>query len=486
MTQPSRTVVIVGGGFSGTVVAANLLRLSQRGSLRVVLIDRHRLGRGLAYANRQHPYLLNVPAGRMSARSADPLDFLSYARSRMPAAGADDFLPRALYGEYLECVLHEAEIGAAPGVHLERIKGQVHRLEPSDERDAYRVRLSDGRWFAADEVVLALGNQPPVALPGTGAMVRAGAYIPDPWNSLPSFGPGETVLVVGTGLTMVDVVLAGARSARDARVHAISRHGLLPLPQSSLWQPDCSLDTRALIAAASCSARRLLRAVRDLADRTQREGHDWQAAIALVRHCAPELWQRLRLRERRRFLRHARAYWDVHRHRLPEQTHRELTQLRASGTLQIHAGRIARLESVAAGVRVSWHPRGADQLQELLVDRVINCTGPDSDPRRSPDPLLRALLSKGLATRDALGLGLRTGPLGALVDIDGRIATGLYYIGPMLRPAHWESTAVQELRTHAECLARHLASPLLHREPSWPSGTYASARLGVPRDAVRT
>jgi uncharacterized NAD(P)/FAD-binding protein YdhS len=171
------------------------------------------------------------------------------------------------------------------------------------------------------------------------------------------------------------------------------------------------------------------------------------------------LWQRLPTRERKRFLRHARPYWDVHRHRLPQQTLAKLDQLQQDEKLHVHAGRLLNFELVGEKVRVSWRARGSDEIQTMLVDRVINCTGADYNPTRSRDPLMRSLLGQGLAAPDTLGLGLRTGTHGAVIDSRNRVASNLYYIGPMLRADHWECTAAQELRGHAERLAHHLVTP---------------------------
>jgi uncharacterized NAD(P)/FAD-binding protein YdhS len=221
----------------------------------------------------------------------------------------------------------------------------------------------------------------------------------------------------------------------------------------------CDADDVARLRAASFSARRLLRTVRELTAEVQLRGGDWREAITCVRNLAPTLWQRLPHRERKRFLRHARAYWDVHRHRLPQQTVSKLEELQRDGKLHVHAGRLLNFELEGKKVRVSWRPRGSDTIQTMLVDRVINCTGANYNPARSRDPLLRSLLHQGLVTPDPLGLGLRTGTHGALIDSRNRVSNNLYYIGPMLRADHWECTAAQELRVHAERLAHHLATP---------------------------
>jgi uncharacterized NAD(P)/FAD-binding protein YdhS len=501
-----RTIVIVGAGFSGTAVAINLLRLSYWKPVRVVLLERaERMGRGAAYAERSHPYLLNVPAGRMSLNSSDPLEFLKFAQTRVPNATADDFLPRSLYGDYVEAALAEAELRSPPHVHLHRIHGDVCSVERVGNNTPFRLELRDGSSFVADDVVLAMGNPPPAHFPGTEPLLGTPQYIPDPWRSSPKFHPGETVLIIGTGLTMADTVLAGTEptpgaskalarhpaatsdttfhepapttpthgaSAEDGdsrslaapghvTIHAISRRGLVPPSQTAFRHAGCDDNGVALLRAASLSARRLVRAVRELTEEVERRGGDWREAITCVRNFAPAIWQRLSTRERQRFLRHARPYWDVHRHRLPQDTLAKLHDLRRADKLHVHAGRILKFERIDEKVHVTWRPRGTDDVQTLVVDRVINCTGADYSPNRSRDPLMRSLLAQGLATSDALGLGLRTSNHGALLDSHNRVASNLYYIGPMLRADHWECTAAQELRVHAERLAHHLAAPAI-------------------------
>jgi uncharacterized NAD(P)/FAD-binding protein YdhS len=269
---------------------------------------------------------------------------------------------------------------------------------------------------------------------------------------------------------MADTVLAGSETARDVTFHAMSRRGLVPPSQTAFRHAGCDDDGAALLRAASSSARRLFRAVRDLTDEVQSRGGDWREAITCVRNFAPAIWQRLSHRERQRFLRHARPYWDVHRHRLPQETLTKLHDLRRADKFHLHAGRIINFELAGEKVRVTWRARGSDDLQTLLVDRVVNCTGADYNPNRARDPLMRSLLARGLVTVDALGLGLRTSSNGALLDSRNRIVSNLYYIGPMLRADHWECTAAQELRVHAERLAHHLAAPAVK-----PVSTPASA-----------
>lgn len=455
-----RTVAIVGAGFSGTVLAANLLRRSLPGPTRIVLIERSgSFARGVAYADRGHPYLLNVPAARMSASSEDPLQFLKFAQRRYPATSSEDFLPRPLYGEYLVEILLAAELAAPRHVRLERLQAEVSAIERPDRTAPLQVLLASGERIVADDVVLASGNPPPAPLPVMRAIEGSGHFQADPWSSPHAMRSAETVLVVGSGLTMVDVVMA-ATSGREPwpTLHVISRHGLIPPSQSS-FRPDAFKgDGGMLLLAASASMRRMLRVTRVLAREAQSLGGDWREAVTFVRKMAPTLWQRLPQSERRRFLRHVRTYWDIHRHRLPPAVVTHLEALRRAGTLQVHAGRLREMKQVADGICVTWRPRGEQRPVELRFDRVINCTGPDYDMRRARDSLLRNLVGSGLAVPDALGLGFKTGRHGALIDSDGWPGLHLYCLGPMLRAEHWEATAASELRGHAERLAAHLSA----------------------------
>jgi uncharacterized NAD(P)/FAD-binding protein YdhS len=470
-----RTIVIVGAGFSGAAVAIHLLRLPHSMPLRIVLIERARMAGGIAYGAPEGSYLLNVPAGRMSASSADPLEFLTYAQRTLPNATAEDFLPRGLYGEYLEASLLAAAQASPTHVRLERVHGEVVAIERARRTSRVEVYLEGGGRFTADTVVLAPGNPPPAALIGSETLPES-RYIAAPWRSPAVFRAGETVLVVGTGLTMADIVLAGQAAAKgQATVHAISRHGLVPAAQTDFHQVNDGRG-RALLREAAVSLRRLVREVRALAEDAELRGGDWREAIAAARGVAPLLWQRLAVHQRKRFLRHVCCYWDVHRHRLPPCTWSALNELRREGRLVVHAGRILDMELVGRQVSVTWRARGTNTATTILVDRVVNCTGPQYDVRHTRERLLRFLLAQGMVQPDPLGVGIMTDENGALLDASGRVAGNLYYIGPMLRPRYWETTAVPELRTQAERLAHRLAlAAQLSAPRHYPAGAVWSA-----------
>jgi uncharacterized NAD(P)/FAD-binding protein YdhS len=92
----------------------------------------------------------------------------------------------------------------------------------------------------------------------------------------------------------------------------------------------------------------------------------------------------------------------------------------------------------------------------MSVNRVINCTGPDTDIRRTGDPLLINLLAAKLVRPDALGLGLDTSVDGAVLSVDGMQSASIFTLGTPCKGRLWECTAVPELRVNAFDLARGL------------------------------
>ena len=454
------TLVIVGAGFSGSVLAANLLRRPPSNATDIVLIERGSvMGRGVAYAHREFPYLLNVPASRLSADSQDPLQFLRFAQRRQPDVDGEAFLPREMYGEYLQEALLLAERSAPSHIRLLRVFGEVRRIMPRGAGQPLIAEFADREPIAAERMILALGNPPPAPMPWAAAIQDHAAYRHDPWELPKSLGAGHSVLIVGNGLTMVDVALAMSHDAgRTPALHTISRRGLVPQPQTT-FRPTAMRGDRAALLASADSLRRVLAMTRELARDVENRGGDWREVVTFIRHLAPALWQRLPQGEQRRFVRHLQAHWDTHRHRLPPQMAARIASLRQSGRLRVNAGRIDAVTPAAQQLRVSWRPRGGGDPSTLTVDLIVNATGPDYVLQRSPDPLLASLRAAGLLSADALNLGLRTARFGACVDAQGRASDRLYYLGPMLRADHWEATAATELRDHAERLAAHLAGP---------------------------
>jgi uncharacterized NAD(P)/FAD-binding protein YdhS len=281
------------------------------------------------------------------------------------------------------------------------------------------------------------------------------------------------VLLVGTGLTMVDTVLSLAERNHEGRIHALSRHGLLP----HVHRPGVAVG-RSVEFPQPLRIRAILRALRREA-RSAREVADWRGVVDALRPRTASLWRDLPEPERRRFLRHLRSFWDVHRHRMAPGVYETLEQLQRAGLLRVHAARVRSFRLMDGGwVEARVRPRGLAREVTFRVQHVINCTGPDASIARG-HPLLRGLLEAGLVRADALGLGLATDADGALLDAEGRASGVLFTLGPLRRGDLWESTAIPEIRVQALALARRLLERLASRleapdaEASPPSPTFS-------------
>lgn len=441
------TVAIIGGGFTGATLAARLLRESS-GSVSVLLIERGaRLGRGVAYSTECAEHLLNVRAKNMSAYPDAPEHFLEWTRlNHDPGATPDDYLPRRVYGQYVTSLLQQ-EIERHPG-QLEHVQDEAVSMARMGDRA--EVRLRSGRTLFADKVVMALGNFPPGDLRLPGRTPHSQRYVSNPWalSALRDVAQDKSVLLVGSGLTSVDVAITLRQRGFHRAIHILSRRGLLPLTHKATapWPPFWDDQTPRTV-------RGLLRLIRTQVESAETAGSGWRAVIDSLRPFMQDIWRSLSFQERRRLLRHVRPYWDVHRHRVAPAIGARLASQLQDGQIEIHAGRIKAYTEDIDGVEVTYRDRQSGQLERLRADRVINCTGPESDWRKIDDPLLTNLLRQKLARLDPLFLGLDVSPDGALIDAHGAASNLLYAIGPVRKGSLWETIAVPELRVQVSELS---------------------------------
>jgi len=439
----TKSIAIIGGGFSGTLAAINLLRHCES---RLVLIERQPLaGEGLAYGAAHPAHLLNVRAANMSAFPDDPGHFHRWVEAQAPNGDPNPFVPRLRYGDYLRELLDEAR-HAAEG-RLEIVRGDA--VDVIRGEDTTEVVLADGRRIGVDTAMLAIGNLPPHPQPGT-AGLPGYLYASDPWapGALDGLGDDDTVLALGTGLTMVDVVLALRARGFGGRIVAMSRRGLLPHPHAAATPPPYPLNERPRETGSA-----LLRRVR-----TRASAIGWRAAIDELRRFTQDMWRAASDHERARFLRHLRPWWDVHRHRLAPSVADALAALRDSKTLTVCAGKIVATASDADALTITWRPRASATPETLRVSRMINCTGPQGDLLRAEEPLLRNLVAHGTLRPDALRIGIDVDAQSRTIAADGTSNDWLYALGPMTRGAFWEIVAVPDIRVQSWSVARRLAN----------------------------
>ncbi|WP_310467947.1 FAD/NAD(P)-binding protein [Sphingomonas sp.] len=430
-------VAIIGGGFSGTMLAAQLAR---RGIGSMLIDGSGRAGLGTAYSTAEPAHLLNVRAEGMSAWPDAPGDFADY----FVAEGGDarGFAERRLFGRYLRGILD----GAVASGHVDVIESSAVAADRGD--GGWVVTLDDGRTLAANVLALANGNQPPEPMRGFEA--AGPRFIGNPWGSEAKAAvaalaaDGGDALVIGTGLTMVDTVLSLAAAGHQGRIVAVSRRGLIPRGHAEF--------SPAPVAAEEVPHGDLVALWRWLRRRAGEVG--WRAAVDGLRPYSAALWQALDEAQQRRFLRHARPWWDVHRHRIAPEVSAMLRELVAAGRLEIVAGRIGDVRSGDGCLEVAIRRRGrpAQSVYESIA-YAFNCTGPLGAIERTRDPLLRGLLDAGLVTPDVHGMGLA-------IDDRNRAGQMVRAVGPLTKGRYWEIVAVPDIRGQAAAVAADIAAEL--------------------------
>ncbi|KTF69176.1 FAD/NAD(P)-binding protein [Sphingomonas sp. HT-1] len=436
-------VAIIGAGFSGTLQAINLIRHE---GPRATLIERAPVaGTGLAYGAAHPSHLLNVRAANMSAFPDDPGHLVRWLEARGVENAAASFVPRRVYGEYLREMLGEA-LARYPD-RLRLVRDEVEDV--TFDADGATLQLSDGT-LRADAAVLAVGNLPPHDPPGLDpATLSAERYKGDPWDpSVPEgLSDSDTVLVIGTGLTMVDVALLLEARGFGGRIVAVSRRGLLPRPHGPGQDWDKMRERPRTRASA------LVRTVRDRAEQV-----GWRNAVDELRPFTQPIWANASEDERARFLRHLRPWWDVHRHRLAPEVHARLQALVDRGQLAVRAAKTLGFVEGPVGIAVTLRPRGQDAPETILAQRIVNCTGPLGDLARSREPLLQRLAARSVIRPDTAHIGIDVDNQGQTIAADGTANANLYALGPMTRGAFWEIVAVPDIRTQTWAVARRLSN----------------------------
>lgn len=451
------TVAIVGGGASGALVATQLSRRLHPDGLRIVIVERRaQTGRGLAYSTRSDLHRLNVPAEKMGAFPRDGEHFLRWAQRTVPDAARGQFLPRRLYGDYLVGVLADAVARARPGIEVVTVRDDATGadVDAGGPRPGVTLHLRDGEPVRADRLVLATGNLPPAPAPGADPELAADdRYHGDPWDPalVPAAMGEDTVLLVGTGLTMIDLALLLGVPGGPRRLRAVSRNGLLPrahvdgpapvplpyeLPHGPFGLDELLADVERRIDAAG----------------------DWRPVIDSLRPVTNRIWQRLPEADRERFVSEVARHWEVRRHRMAPEIATALGALLDAGRLTLQAASIEALRPVEGGIEVAF----ADG-ETFTVDRVVNCTGPSLQMGIAGEPLLAGLLDAGHVRPGPFGLGLDHESRGALVTAAGTPSRVLYGIGPVRKGHLWETTAVPEIRAQAFELADLLTAQLTSR-----------------------
>lgn len=447
--QPLR-LLVVGGGFTGAVFVINTIRSMPRLLDIIVAEPRAELGRGVAYGTDDPSHRINVPSARMGLFRDDGGEATRwlFARGFLPDAGSDDglgrfFVPRQAYGAFVADALRRAVADAGDRVRLVHLRDSVTRIEHTGE--GWRASTGRGDEKHADFVALCFGHAAPaLPCPISGEVRRRQKFVADPWaaKALGRIGASDSVLVVGAGLTMADVVASLRSAGRQGHITVISRRGLTPLEQGQ-FLGDIDLFAGAPPPSTALGLLRLMRKrIREAAPSLE-----WQAFIDSLRARLPLVWSGLPSAERRRVRRWLLPYWDAHRFRMAPQVGDVLIRAQQDGNLSFERAALIglghRQDGFAAALR---RPGGA--VEERLFEAVVLCTGPNRNI--SSNPLVASLLAEGVARVDEAGLGLAVDLTSRVFDAQNRPWPNLIALGPMTRGSFGEMTGAPDIAGHIE------------------------------------
>lgn len=461
-------ILIIGGGFTGAAVAFHLARSAPSPSLRIAVVEpRSALGAGLAYSTDDPTHRINVPARRMSLDTSEPAHFADWLASNTSphgdadeyALGGERFPARAVFGRYVAA--HLAPLLAAGCVrHL-----RARAVRATAAEGGYRVVLDDGIAVRTSTLVLAASHPAPAIPEPLRAVAGRPGFYGDPYDrdALERIGPDESVLIVGTGLTMADIVASLSARGHRGRILALSRHGLRSLGHST--EAVDAFGEFALYPAETAGD--LLRRVRRSVTEAAQFGVPWQAVLDRVRQQGPAIWQALPLPERLRLVRHLRTFWDIHRFRIAPQVEAALDRRVADGTLGIAAARvIAACAAPAGGLEIAIRRRGGRDVERQRFDAVIVTTGPAHAEIVRTEPMIAGLADDGVVGLDPTGLGLWTSENGrARRPGDGSVVDNLFVAGPLARGTFGELMGLPEVAAYAAFIAAQVRHRLAAHPP---------------------
>lgn len=461
--KKAKTIAIVGAGASGVALAYQLYQQCTQPAT-ILLFSDETPGLGKAYQTDQPCHLLNVPAHGMSLTPDDPLHFVNWltkqpfakeAQSPESRPLAECFVPRYFYGKYLQATLTElCQKPNSHGVQVKVIQDRV--IAAKQAHNTWELPCASGKRLVADKLVLAMGNYPNRPIHQQLApLIGTSHYIHEPWQAgtLQNIAPNERVLILGTGLTMVDHLLSLLTSNHQGEIHVLSRTGLWPIDHS---YPK----TKPLPWPKETVTLSLVQLMKAIHAKVQ-QAEDWRAVIDGLRPLTQSLWQRFSLKDKARFLQRLRPFWDIHRHRIAPEVHAILAEKLTSGQVQRHAGKIISINQTPAGINHLYRSKQKDEVVALQVDRIINATGLTSNITQIEDPFIQNLLAQRLIKPDPFNLGI---DLADTFTVKNTLPhhQKIYALGPITKGALWEIVAMGDIRLQAQALARHLQTALAH------------------------
>ncbi len=436
----TNTVAIIGGGVSGTLTVLQCIKQSQK-PLSIIWFDaQNKFCRGFAYSSSNEEHLLNVRAENMSAFAEEPDHFVNWLLQHYPAYHSKSFVPRKLYGDYVSDCFNQ----------LKHSNNLVSILQIAEEvttvdKTLTGFKITGKQTYDAQKLVLALGN----FLPAHPRSVSKDFTL-SPHYFQNAFNPGtisklltcNDVTIIGSGLTMIDMIVSLAKHSYQGQIHIISPHAYIP--QQHQEKPATVLPS-SLKSDKKYTLQELLSIVNKQIKQAKKENNNPFPIIDSLRPHLQSLWLNFSLEEKQQFLRHLRHKWGVARHRAPQESMASFNKLMNSGKIDLIKGRISEIKMDGDGFAILYS-NSKNESKSLKTSSIVNCTGPESDYSQLKMPLVQHLIKNGLIAPDPLKYGLNA-------QKNGQLSAHLYTIGPPLKGILWESVAVPEIRVQALELA---------------------------------
>lgn len=450
-------VGIVGFGFSGTLTAVHLIEKWQQ-PFELIVIDNNGAAKGIAYNAYSNKHILNVIAGKMSAYTHNPNHFVEWVMQQDAYRQLDEtiianaFLPRNLYGTYLDHIWESAKtLAAKKGILIDVIKEKVNDLKIG--ASTTEIVLANSQ-IMVDACIIATGNQlPRNPVIKNMDFYKSGNYFQNPWQQASVANlSNQPVLIIGNGLTMVDTVLAIQEQGYNGVIYTLSPNGFNILPHRHNGLKYTKLaeeikDDHSLNELATLVIKHI--------KQVRQFGISAEPVIDSLRPFTQKIWQRFSETERQIFMSRWRHLWGLARHRIPMHSHDTLQKLKLNNKLIIISGNVKSITELEHCIIVDYIDKKTKTTKSIEVSRIINCTGPETDILKIENSFLKNAVVQQHITQDPLKLGINSNTdTFEVINYKGQPVGHVYTLGSNLKGMLWESTAVNELRTQAENLAQ--------------------------------
>ncbi|MFN8576286.1 MAG: FAD/NAD(P)-binding protein [Candidatus Sericytochromatia bacterium] len=455
-----KAIAIIGAGFCGTITAVNLIKYSTE-PIKIFLIEsRKEFAKGVAYSTSNLLHLLNVRASGMSAFDDEPEHFLKWLKNNNDNPlisnniNENDFISRSIYGLYLKSILDEYKsIAIDKNIKLIEINDKAINVIKKEQNIV--INFENNSEILVDKLLIATGNYKPRNINiKDNNFYENNSYYQDPWGSniFENYNELENILLIGSGLTMVDLVLSFYQRKHKGLIYVISPHGYLPQSHKEVSKYKNFLDENNLPTTALKAFKIIKNEIRE----AKKNNIDWRSVIDSIRPFNQRIWLNFSLYEKKSFMSHLRHRWGVLRHRMAPEIANIFDELINKHQIKVYAGKIHELVYRDNNINVLFTDKKSKCTNTLTVSKVINCTGPEADILKIDDLLIKNLINNGIIKPDEMNLGIDSIIDGNIINKDNIIEENIYTIGTNLKGLLWESTAVPELRKQTYKIALSL------------------------------